>query len=232
MEQTQADTGRTIAIGDIHGCATALRSLVEALELGPKDVVITLGDVIDWGPDSRGVIELLIDLSRRCRLIPLLGNHEEMLLAALESGSELRYWLKFGAEQTLNSYDYKPGSDMIPPEHVRFIKAFRDYFETASHIFVHANYDDRLPMERVGGMSLRWEFIDPARLRPHVSGRTVVVGHTPQVSGAVLDLGFLIGLDTDCSRGGWLSALDAGTGALVQANERGELRRLGISGRW
>jgi serine/threonine protein phosphatase 1 len=228
IEQTEAKAGRTIAIGDIHGCAAALRNLIEALEPGPEDVVVTLGDVIDWGPDSRGVIELLIDLSRRCRLIPLLGNHEEMLLAALESGSELRYWLKFGGEETLNSYDYKPGSDMIPPEHVRFIRAFRDYHETESHIFVHANYDHRLPMVRIGGTKLRWEFIDLAALRAHFSGKTVVVGHTPQVSGAVLDLGFLVCLDTDCSRGGWLTALDVGTGELVQANERGELRRLSL----
>ena len=216
--------GRTIAIGDIHGCATALRTLVEALELGPEDVVITLGDIIDWGPDSCGVIELLIDLSRRCRLISLLGNHEEMLLAALESGSELRSWLNFGGEETLNSYDYKPGSDMIPPEHVRFIRAFRDYHETESHIFVHANYDHRLPMERIGGTKLRWELIEPAELRPHFSGKSVVVGHTPQVSGEVLDLGFLICIDTDCSRGGWLTALDVETGRVVQANQRGDLR--------
>src|SRR5262249_45233328 len=117
------------------------------------------------------------------------------------------------------SYHYKPGSDMIPSEHVRFIKSFRDYHETGSHIVVHANYDDRLPMDRVGGTKLRWEFIEPAELRPHVSGKTVVVGHTPQVGGAALDLGFLVCLDTDCSRGGWLKALDVGTGALVQANE-------------
>jgi serine/threonine protein phosphatase 1 len=56
--------------------------------------------------------------------------------------------------------------------------------------------------------------------------------HTPQVSGAVLDLGFLVCLDTDCSRGGWLTALDVGTGELVQANERGELRRLSLSALW
>lgn len=216
--------GRTFAIGDIHGCATALRTLVEALDLGPEDVVITLGDIIDRGPESCGVIELLIELSRRCRLISLLGNHEETLLAALESGSELRTWLKFGGEETLNSYDYKPGSDMIPPEHVRFIRAFRDYHETESHIFVHANYDHSLPMERIGGTKLRWEFIEPAKLRPHFSGKTVVVGHTPQVSGEILDLGFLICIDTDCSRGGWLTALDVETGRVVQANQRGDLR--------
>ena len=230
MEQTQAKAGRTIVIGDVHGCATALRMLIEVIGPRPEDTIVTLGDYIDWGPDSRGVIEQLIGLSGRCHLVPVLGNHEEMLLAALESGSELRSWLKFGGEETLNSYEYQGKSDMIPMDHVRFIKGCRDYHETATHIFVHANYDHRLPMDRVGGTKLRWEFIDRAEVRPHFSGKTVVVGHTPQVSGEVLDLGFLLCIDTDCSRGGWLSALDTTTGRVIQANEGAELRRRTIIG--
>lgn len=216
---------RVIAIGDIHGCSRALRALINAIDPVHDDVIVTLGDYIDWGPDSRGVIGQLIGLSGRCQLVPLLGNHEEMLLAALESGSELRSWLGFGGEETLNSYEYQGRSDMIPPDHVRFIKGCRDYHETATHIFVHANYDDRLPMERVGGTKLRWEFVDRADVRPHFSGKTVVVGHTPQVDGEVLDLGFLLCIDTDCSRGGWLTALDTTTGEVIQANEAVEVRR-------
>jgi serine/threonine protein phosphatase 1 len=149
-----------------------------------------------------------------------------MLLAALESGSELRSWLQFGGEETLNSYQYDGGKDMIPEEHVRFIRSCRDFHETPTHIFVHANYDHRMPMDRIGGTRLRWEHIDHEAQRPHFSGKTVVVGHTPQVGGEVLHLGFLVCIDTDCSRGGWLTAFDIGTGRVIQANQRGQLRAI------
>jgi serine/threonine protein phosphatase 1 len=223
--------GRLFAIGDIHGCSTALRTLIEAIDPRPEDSIVTLGDYIDWGPDSRGVIDVLIGLSGRCNLVPLLGNHEEMLLAALKSGSELRYWLKFGGEETLDSYQYDGRRDMIPEDHVRFIRGCRDFYETPTHIFVHANYDHRLPMDRIGSTKLRWEHIDPKAQQPHYSGKIVVVGHTPQVSGDVLDLGLLVCIDTDCSRGGRLTAFDAKTGDLIQANERGELRSGSSRGR-
>lgn len=215
---------RTIAVGDIHGCSRAFDRLIAEIAPGPDDVIVTLGDYIDWGPDSRGVIERLIGLSSRCRLVALLGNHEEMLLAALESGAELRSWLQFGGEETLNSYDYTEGSAMVPEDHVRFIRGCLDYFETKAQIFVHANYDHRLPMDRIGGTKLRWEHLDPEGQHPHFSGKTVVVGHTPQVGGEILDLGFLVGIDTDCSRGGWLTALDVGSGRAVQSNQGGEVR--------
>ena len=73
-------TPRTIAIGDIHGCSAALDALIAAIRPRPDDVIVTLGDYIDRGPDSQGVLEPLIDLGRRCRLIPILGNHDQMLL--------------------------------------------------------------------------------------------------------------------------------------------------------
>jgi serine/threonine protein phosphatase 1 len=228
-EKQNRPEGRLFAIGDIHGCSTALRTLIEAIDPRPEDTIVTLGDYIDWGPDSRGVIELLIDLSNRCNLVPLLGNHEEMLLAVLESGSELRYWLKFGGEETLNSYQYNGGRDMIPEDHVRFIRGCRDFYETPTHIFVHANYDPRLPMDRIGSTKLRWEHLDPKDQQPHYSGKMVVVGHTPQVSREVLDLGFLVCIDTDCSRGGWLTGLDVVSYRIDQANQRGEVRGAGDS---
>jgi len=222
--------GRLFAIGDVHGCSTALRALLGAIDPRPDDTIVTLGDYIDWGPDSRGVIETLIDLSGKRHLIPLLGNHEEMLLGAQESGSELRYWLQFGGEDTLNSYEYDGGADMVPREHLKFLRGCRDYYETPTHIFVHANYDSRLPMDRIGGTKLRWEHLDIDHQRPHFSGKTVVVGHTPQTSGEVLNLGFLIGVDTDCSRGGWLTAFEVGEGVAHQANQLGQLRRRTVAG--
>src|SRR5438874_539530 len=82
---------RIIAVGDIHGCSKALAALVEAIGPGAEDTLVPLGDYIDQGPDSRGVLEQLIALGERCLIVPLMGNHEEMLLAALERQSELRY---------------------------------------------------------------------------------------------------------------------------------------------
>ena len=217
--------GRLIAVGDIHGCSTALQALIGAIDPRPEDTVVSLGDFIDYGPDTRGVVEELLALSGRCKLVAVMGNHEEMLLDALDSPSGLGRWLYSGGETALNSYGRGDGLDLIPDAHAQLVRGCRDYYETGTHIFVHANYVHRLPMDRIGSTWLRWEFLEPHRLCPHFSGKRVVVGHTPQVSGEVLDLGFLVCLDTDCSRGGWLSALDVGTGRVIQANQRGQLRR-------
>lgn len=217
--------GRLIAIGDIHGCSTALRTLIEAVGPRPQDTIVTLGDYVDWGPDSRGVIELLIDLSKQCHLVSLLGNHEEMLLEALESDAMMRSWLALGGEETLSSYPYQGPDDILPKEHVEFLRNCRGFYETASHIFVHANYDPHLPLDQTPRTTLGWKFIDDDQLEMHFSGKTVVVGHTPQVTGQVLNRGFLVCIDTDCSRGGWLTALNVHNQVVTQANQEGQLRR-------
>src|SRR5690349_5249734 len=84
---------RVLAIGDIHGCSRALDSVLSAVQPQPEDRVITLGDYVDRGPDSAGVIERLLDLRRRCRLIPLKGNHELMVLAARKNAESEHEWL-------------------------------------------------------------------------------------------------------------------------------------------
>jgi len=215
---------RLFAIGDIHGCNLALKTLIEAIDPRPDDIIVVLGDVIDWGPDSRDCVQQLIDLTGRCQVIPILGNHEEFLLQALESDSALRSWLDLGGDQTLLSYPYD-GTNIIDPAHVEFIRGCLDYFETDDYIFAHANYDPDLPMERQPSLRLRWEPVERDRQRPHASGKTVVVGHTPQTCGDVLNLGHLLCVDTDCSRGGWLTALEVRTGEIIQANESGMARR-------
>lgn len=65
----------------------------------PSDIIIPLGDIVNRGMDSKGVIDILIDLSKRCRLIPILGNHDEMLLKAKTSRSAFRHFLEFGGIQ-------------------------------------------------------------------------------------------------------------------------------------
>src|ERR1700722_15678454 len=122
---------RLFAIGDIHGCSVALKTLLETINPQTDDTIVALGDLIDWGPDSRDCVQQLIDLSGRCQFVLVRGNHEEMLFAALESQSELRYWLKFGGDETLKSYPYRGGEVFIDRDHVRFLKSqAQDYYET------------------------------------------------------------------------------------------------------
>ena len=143
---TATAPGRIIAIGDIHGCARALTTLLEAISPGLDDLIIPLGDVIDCGPDSRGVIDTLIQLSSECRLAPVMGNHEEMMLAAVRDGREPERWFRFGGAATLESYGFRGGLDCIPQEHVDFLATFANYQETAEHFFVHGNYAAQTPL--------------------------------------------------------------------------------------
>ena len=221
--------GRVIAIGDIHGCSLALSALIDAITPGPEDLVIPLGDYVDRGPDCRGVIEQLLALEKRCRLVPILGNHEEMLLEAVDSDemvqgdAELRFrtWLALGGLATLDSYGEE---GRIPPHHLAFFRSCRDYVETDTHIFVHASYAPALPMDEQPAWTVRWDSLRDGIPSPHVSGKTVIVGHTAQMSGEIFDLGHLKCIDTYCYGGGWLTALDVASGRVWQTSERGERR--------
>jgi serine/threonine protein phosphatase 1 len=202
--------GRTIAIGDIHGCSLALSALIEAIRPEAGDTLVTLGDYINRGKDSPGVLTRLIALGQRCHLVPLLGNHEEILLSAL----------KLSLEAGCLSVE----EEAVPAHHLAFLRSCRNFYETESHIFVHANYLAHLPLDQQPKRYLRWEFLDERIAEPHFSGKTAVVGHTTQESGEILDLGFVKVIDTFCHGGGWLTALEATTGQVWQANEGGRLR--------
>ena len=215
---------RTIAIGDIHGCSAAFGALLEAVRPRPEDVIVTLGDYINRGPDSRGVLDRLIDLNRRCRLVPLLGNHDQMLLD-VRSGKYPIYWLlDMGGTATLDSYGPSRDLDLIPDEHYGFLESCRDFHETDTHIFVHANYFPDIPMDEQHVGMLRWESLRGMTPGPHESGKTVVVGHTSQKNGEILDLGHLKCIDTYCYGGGWLTALDVNTEEIWQADREGNMR--------
>lgn len=222
MKDADNAQSRTIAIGDIHGCSRAVDTILAAI--GPKDddTIVVLGDFIDRGIDTKGVIERLVELSTQSHLIVIQGNHEQMLLDAIEDRSKLRRWLQYG-ESTLMSYGAET-LESLPEEHIDFIRSTRDYFETPTHIFLHATYVPNLPIDDHSPLFLRWESFEPTRLSPHYSGKKVIVGHTRQEMGEILDLGFAACIDTGCYKGGWLTALDVTSGQIWQANHEGELR--------
>lgn len=217
-----------LAIGDIHGCFAALETLAATVPFGADDLLVTLGDYVDRGPDSRLVVDWLIERSRLGRLIPLRGNHELVMVLEARAETGLRgAWLMFGGDATLASYA-PPGSvgrmEDVPTEHWDFFeRACRDYYETDTHFFVHANADPELPLDQQPEQMLFWEKFDNPP--PHVSGKIMVCGHTAQKSGMPNDLGHAVCIDTWAYGDGWLTCLDVESGRFWQANQRRESRR-------
>ncbi|HVX16349.1 MAG TPA: metallophosphoesterase family protein [Pirellulales bacterium] len=217
---------RVLAIGDIHGCYSALLALVGAVGLGSDDLLITLGDYVDRGPDSAGVLDWLIERRRKGNLVSLLGNHERMMLDSRTNEVSRECWLSYGGEATLVSYQMRGGEgdlDDVPDEHWEFLEhGCRNWYETDSHFFVHANALADLPFDEQPEEFLLWERLyDPI---PHQSGKTMVCGHTPQSSGVPLNFGHAVCIDTWACGAGWLTCLDVATGEYWQANQRGGLR--------
>jgi len=213
---------RTLAIGDIHGCGEALRALLAAIEPKLDDTIVALGDYVDRGPATRDVMDQLLVLAQKCQLIPLRGNHELMMLAARENRGDRSFWLQCGGRETLESYGPSATIEDVPEAHWRFIEDTRLYYETPTYIFTHANYVPGLPMDQQDPNVLLWLSARDYLPGPHFSGKTVVVGHTPQAE--VVDLGHLIVLDTGCYRGDWLTAMDMATKQVWQADDFGRLR--------
>lgn len=215
-------THRTIAIGDIHGCSTALAALIKAINPQPNDTLVTLGDYVDRGPDSKGVLDLLINLANQCRLVSILGNHDDLMLHARESDAKFQVWTKCGGTGALDSYQGPTRIDAIPESHFEFLAQCVPFFETGTHFFVHANYEPDLPLDRMDIHVIRWLSLRDYVPSPHFSGKVAVVGHTPQDE--ILDLGHLICLDTGCCNGGWLTALEVNSRQCWQVDEWGATR--------
>jgi serine/threonine protein phosphatase 1 len=208
----------------VHGCVHALDALLEAIRPTEADELVFLGDLIDQGRDSAAVLDRMIELRKRCRVVLIRGNHEEMLLAAGESERSLRYWEHCGGVSTLNSYRFGATVDEIPPHHWELLREQLAYFETESLMLTHANYLPNVPFCEQPDHQLRWGLFEPGEMRPHESGKRVIVGHTEQASGEILDLGFATCIDTACWRHGWLTALAPHTGEVWQASRWGMLR--------
>jgi serine/threonine protein phosphatase 1 len=218
---------RLLAIGDIHGCSRALDALLLAVSLAPDDRIVMLGDYIDRGPDSRGVMNRVMALHATGRLVALRGNHEIIMLNAPKASDSLKFWLAIGGREALESYSVSGKSGRlqdIPDSHWQFLKsACVDWYELANHFFVHANVNPDLPLDQQPSSMLHWEHFNQWTV-PHCSGKMMICGHSEQRSGWPLVLKHAICIDTWAYGGGWLTCLDVGNGRVWQANQRGETR--------
>ncbi len=212
---------RTFAIGDIHGCLTALETLVEEIGFRGDDRIVVLGDVVDRGPDTEGVINFLMELATRHEVIFLRGNHEIMMQAARGHRGERMRWLQVGGEAVLDSYGADTLDD-IPQKHWDFIASFRPYFETRRHFFVHANAHSNKALDRQSDVMLFWEPF--GNQKPHKSGKVMVCGHTSQKTGDPINVGHAICIDTFAHGGAWLSCLEVKSGQLWRTNQKGQGR--------
>jgi serine/threonine protein phosphatase 1 len=217
---------RAYAVGDIHGRLDLLDQLLATIEQdverspARKNLLIFLGDLIDRGPDSRGVLERLRTY-RHDRLQPhfLAGNHEEVLLRLLagEHGI-LSSWLRYGGGECLRSYGVDPASlaglnersalslvrSNIPDIHARFIGGFSDTLRLGDYLFVHAGIRPGVDISLQSLVDLRW-IREPFLDCDDDHGLVVVHGHT--ISESVDERPNRIGIDTGAYRSGLLTAL-------------------------
>lgn len=218
---------RTLVIGDLHGCSRALELMLEELAPRSDDTVVTLGDYVDRGPDTRGVLHTLLELEKQTNLVPLLGNHEILMLDAREQTMNWESWYGVGGRQTMQSYGCMdtPNWNAIPQEHWDFLKnRLQRWHATDTHIFVHANVNAMLPMPEQSDDWLFWRRFDDSH--PHFSGKMLICGHTAQKGGLPSILPSRICLDTWAYGEGWLTALDLTSNTFVQTSQRGDVRRL------
>lgn len=171
--------GRTFVIGDIHGCAATLRQLVDG-KLRPtrEDRIYLLGDLIDRGPDSKGVLDFIFELhGRRMAIGSVRGNHEEMLLNSGNDRHYLSLWAANGGLETLASFGADGPGD-IPRRYREFIAALPHYILLERFVIVHAglNFEPADPFSDTSAMLwTRSSFVDPQR----IGGRRLICGHTP-----------------------------------------------------
>ena len=167
------------AIGDLHGCSKTFRKLVtEVIRLEKSDELYCLGDYVDRGPDSKGVIDFILELRENGYSVHTLrGNHDQMMMDASRNEESLKDWLRNGGSNTLKSFNVHKYEE-LDSKYKRFFYETQFYFETENYILVHAGlnfrYDD--PFEDKHAMMwIRGFTVDEKKL----AGRIIVHGHTP-----------------------------------------------------
>lgn len=214
--------GKVFAIGDVHGCAEELNELLDKLPLDSQSTIVFLGDYIDRGPDSKTVIQTIIDLSNKCNVVALKGNHEAMFLEFIRDPSSplAGFFILNGGSATLASYVTHGNEYQIPDHHIEFVKSLKLSYETDTHFFVHAGvpnvklkklvpekYENEMLWVRgtFHESSFKWEKI-------------IVHGHTPTPEIETTEK--RINLDTGCVFKGTLSAMEVNSGEVYQVEAR------------
>ncbi len=217
---------RAYIIGDVHGCLDALHNLLHKIEQHnaeqkqAKTCIVFLGDLIDRGPHSKGVIDFLSTYSPDfAELVFLMGNHEEVFLDILSGSSDaLTSWFGFGGKPCARSYEVENLGQIhidptplvhqliqnVPQHHKDFISGFKDYFIFGDYLCVHAGISPRVKLENQKPHHLRWirkPFINYKKKHPYI----IVHGHT--VVEQATNYGNRIALDTGAGKGGNLTAL-------------------------
>lgn len=235
------DGERWYVIGDIHGRLDLLRALGEAIEAddrtaAPADsTVVLLGDVVDRGPDSAGVIAYARGWQRRRKLRLLAGNHEEMFLDSFTDAEILRHFLRHGGRETVLSYGidrerYKALSleelqvemeAIVPAADREFLAAGEELIEVGDYLLVHAGIDPARPFNEQKRSDLLW-IRDRFLRHPDPFSHVVVHGHT--IFEEVEDTGRRIGIDTGAYRTGRLTALvlEGNARRIIQAVDDGD----------
>jgi serine/threonine protein phosphatase 1 len=217
---------RAYAIGDVHGRLDLLEALLDRIEQdnarrgAAKTWLVFLGDLVDRGPDSRGVVErLAVNPPAFARNVFLKGNHEEFFLNVLDGDdSGVQHWLAYGGTECSNSYGLTSGwmlnstpagimerlREAVPQTHVRFLKNMADSFRFGDYLFVHAGIRPGVPLDRQVSRDLRWireGFLDDR------SDHGVVVVHGHTIVERPEEHPNRIALDTGAYRSGTLTAI-------------------------
>jgi len=172
---------RFFIIGDIHGHFSKLAELIQKIsrDLVDEDTLIFLGDYIDRGEYSYEVIEFLLTLKKRHRVIFLKGNHEAMFLDYLSGKTDGSMYLLNGGKNTVKSYRKHCGSLTVPPHHMEFFKNLKYYYEGEDFIAVHAGLH---PLRKSIKEQREYDMMWIRDIFYHADNeweKTVIFGHTP-----------------------------------------------------
>lgn len=215
---------RWYVIGDIHGRCDLFDELARAIDAddaaapAAETTVVLLGDLVDRGPDSAGVIARARAWQRERTVRILAGNHEDMFLESFSDTEMLRHFLRHGGRETVLSYgiersrydglsveELQEEMDRIVPAADReFLAAAEEWIVAGDYLLVHAGINPQLPLEEQHRSDLLWirnRFLDYSGTFSHV----VVHGHT--IFDEVENAGTRIGIDTGAYRSGRLTAL-------------------------
>lgn len=202
---------KTYAVGDIHGKASMLAKMIEEIKSdSASGTIVFLGDYIDRGEDSKGVIDQLMALKiDGFSIVCLKGNHEDMMLGAISGEYDPAWWIGNGGGMTLSSYE--DNNFEVLKEHLDWVKALPIIHCDEHRIYVHAGVDETVPMNEQTEQTLLWK-----RVPPHFSGeyggKHLVHGHTPDFKNPIT-VGNRTNIDSAAVYGGALSCavFDDGT---------------------